>query len=113
YDCFDKAGVLIHKYGPHIFHTNNKRVFDYLSRFTPWLNYQHRVVANIPNGEERLELPVPFNLISLRTVFPPEQAEALEQKLVDTYGAERKVTILELRESADRSIRALADYVYE
>ena len=113
YDCFDKAGVLIHKYGPHIFHTNNKRVFDYLSRFTPWLNYQHHVVANIPEGEGRLELPVPFNLISLRTVFPPEQAAALEQKLLDTYGAERKVTILELRESEDPEIRALADYVYE
>ena len=113
YDCFDTAGVLIHKYGPHIFHTNNKRVFDYLSRFTPWLNYQHQVVANIPDGEERLELPVPFNLVSLRTVFPPEQAEALEQKLLDTYGAERKVTILELRQSADPDIRALADYVYE
>ena len=113
YDCFDGAGVLIHKYGPHIFHTNSKRVFDYLSRFTTWLNYQHQVVANIPQVEGRLELPVPFNLVSLRTVFPPEQAEALEQKLLDTYGAERKVTILELRQSADPDIRALADYVYE
>ena len=113
YDCFDEAGVLIHKYGPHIFHTNSKRVFDYLSRFTPWLNYQHQVVANIPNGGERLELPVPFNLVSLRTVFPQEQAEALEKKLLDTYGAERKVTILELRENADPEIRSLADYVYE
>ena len=113
YDCFDKAGVLIHKYGPHIFHTNNKRVFDYLSRFTAWLNYQHRVVANIPDGEGRLELPVPFNLISLRTVFPPEQAASLKEKLLAAYGPERKVTILELRENSDPEIRALADYVYE
>lgn len=113
YDCFDKAGVLIHKYGPHIFHTNSKRVFDYLSRFTAWLNYQHQVVANIPEGEGRLELPVPFNLVSLRTVFPQEQAEALEKKLLDAYGPERKVTILELRQNADPEIRALADYVYE
>ena len=113
YDCFDKAGVLIHKYGPHIFHTNNKRVFDYLSRFTPWRNYQHQVVANIPAEEGRLELPVPFNLISLRAAFPPEQAAALEEKLLAAYGPERKVTILELREHADPSIRALADYVYE
>ena len=113
YDCFDKAGVLIHKYGPHIFHTNNKRVFDYLSRFTAWLNYQHHVVANIPDGEGRLELPVPFNLISLRTVFPPEQAASLKEKLLAAYGPERKVTILELRENSDPEIRALADYVYE
>lgn len=113
YDCFDKAGVLIHQYGPHIFHTNNKRVFDYLSRFTTWRNYQHKVVANIPDGDSRLEMPVPFNLISLRAAFPREQAEALEEKLLAAYGPERKVTILELRENEDPSIRALADYVYD
>ena len=113
YDCFDKAGVLIHQYGPHIFHTSNKRVFDYLSRFTTWRNYQHKVVANIPDGDSRLEMPVPFNLISLRAAFPREQAEALEEKLLAAYGPERKVTILELRENEDPSIRALADYVYD
>ena len=48
YDCLDSQGVLIHQYGPHIFHTNDKEVYDYLSQFTPWLDYQHRVVANIP-----------------------------------------------------------------
>src|SRR6185312_2862652 len=47
YDCFDDAGILIHKYGPHIFHTNSKEVFDYLSRFTEWRQYQHRVLAQI------------------------------------------------------------------
>lgn len=113
YDHFDKAGVLIHLYGPHIFHTNSKRVFDYLSRFTPWRNYQHQVVANIPAGDCRLELPVPFNLVSLRAVFPPEQAAGLEKKLLEAYGPERKVTILELREHPDPEVRALADFVYD
>ena len=58
YDCPDEHGVLIHKYGPHIFHTNDRRVFDYLSRFTAWRDYQHRVVANIPdeNGEPHQRL---------------------------------------------------------
>ena len=113
YDHFDKAGILIHRYGPHIFHTNNKRVFDYLSRFTAWRNYQHQVVANIPAGDRRLELPVPFNLVSLRAVFSPEQAAGLEKKLLDAYGPERKVTILELREHSDPEVRALADFVYD
>ena len=54
YDRFDERGVLIHQYGPHIFHTNSKRVFDYLSRFTKWRLYEHQVVANIPDGEGRL-----------------------------------------------------------
>ncbi|WP_191399698.1 UDP-galactopyranose mutase [Flavonifractor sp. An306] len=113
YDHFDQDGVLIHQYGPHIFHTNSRRVFDYLSRFTAWRNYQHQVVANIPAADGRQELPVPFNLVSLRAAFPPEQAAALEKKLLETYGAERKVTILELRESSDPDLRALADFVYE
>ena len=47
YDRLDGAGVLIHQYGPHIFHTNSQRAYDYLSRFTAWRDYQHRVVANV------------------------------------------------------------------
>ena len=87
YDCFDQAGVLIHRYGPHIFHTNDKRVFDYLSRFTPWLNYQHQVVANIPAEESRMEMPVPFNLVSMRAAFGPEKADSLAKRLIAAYGA--------------------------
>lgn len=109
YDCLDKAGVLIHQYGPHIFHTNNKRVYDYLSQFTDWRDYQHRVVAEV-HGKQ---MPVPFNLTSLELAYGPEKAARLEKKLVDTYGAEKKVTILELRENDDPEIKALADYVYE
>ena len=113
YDCFDEAGVLIHQYGPHIFHTNSTRVFDYLSRFTRWRAYQHQVVANLPDGDGRLEYPVPFNLVSLRAAFPPEKARALAEKLVSAYGMEKKVTILELRQNPDPELSALADYVYE
>lgn len=108
YDCKDDSGILIHKYGPHIFHTNDKRVYDYLSRFTVWLDYQHRVVANV-HGQL---MPVPFNLDSLDIAFG-ERAPALARKLLDTYGAESKVTILDLRGSADPEIKELADYVYE
>src|ERR671927_1393807 len=43
YDHYDEAGVLVHKYGPHIFHTNSQEVFDYLSQFTDWRRYEHRV----------------------------------------------------------------------
>ncbi|MEG2420303.1 MAG: UDP-galactopyranose mutase [Oscillospiraceae bacterium] len=108
YDCLDDAGVLIHQYGPHIFHTADKKVFDYLSQFTAFRPYEHRVVANV-YGQL---MPVPFNLTSLEIAYEGN-APALEKKLLDTYGAEKKVTILELRESADPEIRALADYVYE
>ncbi|MBR2934442.1 MAG: UDP-galactopyranose mutase [Oscillospiraceae bacterium] len=117
YDRLDKAGILIHQYGPHIFHTNDQRVYEYLSRFTRWLNYQHRVVANIP-GEgaqagQRVQMPVPFNLTSLETAYGPEKGKALGDKLISIYGAEKKVTILELRQNDDPEIRQVADYVYE
>jgi len=114
YDRLDDAGVLIHQYGPHIFHTNNKEVFDWLSRFTQWRDYQHRVVANIPDGKGgRMTYPVPFNLTSLETAFGPGEGKRLGDKLIAAYGAEKKVTILELRRNEDPEISALADYVYE
>lgn len=114
YDRPDEAGVLIHQYGPHIFHTNNKTVFDWLSRFTQWRDYQHRVVADIPDGQGgRLRYPVPFNLTSLETAFGTEEGRRLGEKLIAAYGAEKKVTILELRQNPDPEIASLADYVYE
>ncbi|MBE6972285.1 MAG: UDP-galactopyranose mutase [Ruminococcaceae bacterium] len=108
YDCPDQSGILIHQYGPHIFHTNEQRVFEYLSRFTQWLDYQHRVVANV-YGQL---MPVPFNLHSLEVAFG-DRAPRLEEKLLAAYGPERKVTILELRENTDPELREVADYVYE
>ena len=114
YDRPDEAGVLIHQYGPHIFHTNDKKVFEWLSRFTQWRDYQHRVIANIPDDKGgRMTYPVPFNLTSLETAFGPEEGKRLGDKLIAAYGAEKKVTILELRQNPDPEISSLADYVYE
>ena len=114
YDRPDEAGVLIHQYGPHIFHTNDKKVFDWLSRFTQWRDYQHRVIANIPDDKGgRMTYPVPFNLTSLETAFGLQEGKRLGDKLLAAYGAEKKVTILELRQNSDPEIASLADYVYE
>ena len=109
YDCLDDHGVLIHQYGPHIFHTQSRRVFQYVTRFTDWREYEHRVVANV-HGQL---MPVPFNLTSLSIAFGEEKASRLRRKLLDTYGPERKVTILELRQNTDPELSELADYVYE
>ena len=114
YDRLDEAGVLIHQYGPHIFHTNDEAVFRYLCRFTRWRDYQHRVVADLPAPDGgRMQMPVPFNLTSLELAFGKEKAAALEQKLIAAYGAEKKVTILELRQNQDPELAKVADYVYE
>jgi UDP-galactopyranose mutase len=65
YDHYDEAGILVHKYGPHIFHTNSREVFDYLSRFTEWRPYQHRVRAWV-DGQL---LPIPINLDTVNKLY--------------------------------------------
>ena len=109
YDCLDESGILIHRYGPHIFHTSDQRVYSYLSRFTQWRDYQHRVLANVYGRY----MPVPFNLSSLHMAFPGEKGTRLEEKLLSAYGEGARVTILSLREASDPEIREVADYVYE
>lgn len=65
YDHYDAAGILVHRYGPHIFHTNSEDVFNYLSRFTEWRPYEHRVLAEI--GDKRL--PIPINRTTLNALY--------------------------------------------
>src|SRR5712675_2454485 len=65
YDHYDEAGILVHKYGPHIFHTNSREVFEYLSRFTEWRPYQHRVRASV-DGQI---LPIPINLDTINSLY--------------------------------------------
>jgi len=65
YDEYDENGILVHKYGPHIFHTNSKEVFDYLSQFTEWLPYEHKVLAKL-NGEL---YPIPINRLTINKLY--------------------------------------------
>lgn len=65
YDYYNADGILIHKYGPHIFHTNSKDVFEYLSRFTAWRPYEHRVLASV-DGQQ---VPIPINLTTINTLY--------------------------------------------
>lgn len=72
YDEFDAHGLLVHRYGPHIFHTNSSDVVEYLSRFTEWRPYEHRVLASI---DDRL-VPFPVNLTTLNTLYGLDLDEA-------------------------------------
>lgn len=109
YDGKDEYGILVHWYGPHIFHTGNEEVYEWLSRFTDWYAFGHEVVARV--GDKLL--PVPFNLNTLKMVYGEEKAAVLEKKLVDTFGFGARVPILKLLEQQDEDLRAIADYVYE
>ncbi|MFR6100074.1 MAG: UDP-galactopyranose mutase [Longibaculum sp.] len=109
YDEYDEYGILVHKYGPHIFHTNDQDVFELLSRFTSWYDYQHEVVGNVYGKI----IPIPFNLNTLMIVFGEEKGQALKQELIDTYGENARVPILELQKSSSQGIQEVAQYVYE
>ena len=109
YDYTDEAGVLIHKYGPHIYHTFNDDVHQFLTRFGEFTDYQHKVLANVHGTL----MPVPFNHKSLLLAFGEEKGEHLYRKLVATFGENKKVPILELREANDPELAEVADYVYE
>ncbi|HLO47817.1 MAG TPA: UDP-galactopyranose mutase [Kamptonema sp.] len=65
YDHYDDHGILVHKYGPHIFHTNSREVFEYLSHFTEWRPYEHRVLASV-DGQN---LPIPINLDTVNRLY--------------------------------------------
>jgi len=109
YDCYDKEGILIHKYGSHTFHTNSKLVWNYLSKFTEWRPYFHEVLV-VVDGKK---VPVPFNLNSIYALFPKEYAETLEKLLIQHFGFGTKVPILKLRESSSGDLSFLADYIYK
>ena len=109
YDYKDENNILIHKYGPHLFHTNNQEVWKYLSQFTEWQIYHHNVLALI-DGEK---VPIPFNLNTLHDVFPASLANKLELKLLENYPYYAKIPILELKKATDTDLNFLADYVYE
>lgn len=109
YDRLDSYGILIHQYGPHIFHTNSKMVYDYLSKYTKWYPYRHEVVGNI-NGTL---IPIPFNLNSIDLVYGEKKGKELKQKLIEFYGENKSVPILELRSNQDADIQNIAEYVYQ
>lgn len=108
FDYLDEHGVLCHRYGPHIFHTNSKKVWDYLGQFTAWRPYEHRVLAEV-DGKR---VPVPFNLTSLHMLFPKAEADRLEEILLKAYGEGTKVPILRMRQSEVREVRDLAEWIY-
>lgn len=111
-NCFDEldgAGVLIHRYGPHLFHTDKPAVAEYLSQFTAWHVYQHRVLSRI----EGQLVPLPFNLTSIERCFPAEKAQAMIAALIDRFGDGARVPILTLRQEADPLLGELAEFIYQ
>jgi UDP-galactopyranose mutase len=106
YDRFDEHGVLIHQYGPHIFHTNSDEVVQYLSRFTKWHTYEHRVLADI-NG---LLVPMPINRTTLNLLY---DADLQSDEQAAAFLATRAEPVDVIRTSADVVISAVGRELYE
>ncbi|MBS6174408.1 MAG: UDP-galactopyranose mutase [Clostridiales bacterium] len=109
YEEENEAGIRIHVYGPHIFHTNDEKVFHYIRQFGQWDTYEHRVKGKI----KEKEVPIPFNFTSLEALFPMEQAKKLEAKLHRTFSGKTRVTVLELMEHTDQEIAELGQFVFD
>lgn len=109
YDCYDDNGLLIHKYGPHIFNTDDETVWHYVNQFSEFEIYHHRVLGVV----EGKKVPIPFNLESLYELFPHSYCQVLEKKLMEKYGMNVKVPIMDLLVQDDDDLKCLAEYIYE
>jgi UDP-galactopyranose mutase len=105
YDYYDDAGVLVHKYGPHVFHTNSERVFRYLSRFTTWRPYVHRVLAHV---DGRL-LPFPINLDTVNALY----GTALNESELEAYFASVAEPVSAIRNSEQAIVSRVGRDLYE
>ncbi len=105
YDHYNDDGILVHKYGPHIFHTNSADVFNYLSKFTAWRNYQHKVLAQV-DGQL---LPIPINLNTINKYFGLN-LNGLE---VEDFLATRAEKVYPVKTSEDVVVSKVGRELYE
>ena len=105
FDWYDEAGILVHRYGPHIFHTNAEAIVAYLSQFTAWRPYEHRVLAKV-DGQL---VPIPINLDTINRLYGLDlTCEQMEQFL-----AERRENVREIRTAEDVVVGTVGRELYE
>jgi len=105
YDYYDEHGVLVHKYGPHIFHTNSDTVFHYLSQFTGWHPYEHRVLSLV---DGRL-VPVPINLDTINAIYGLNLDETEAEKFLRSVAE----PVAEIRTSEDVIVSRVGRLLFE
>jgi len=105
YDAYNEDGLLIHKYGPHIFHTNSNEVVEHLSRFTAWRPYEHRVLASV---DQQL-LPIPINLDTINRLYGLDLNAATMKRFL----ADRAITATSIRTSEDIVVSRVGRELYE
>jgi UDP-galactopyranose mutase len=105
FDWYDEAGILVHRYGPHIFHTNSEAIVDYLSHFTGWRPYEHRVLAQV---DGKL-LPIPINLDTINKLYGLD----LNSEQMEMFLASRREQVCEVRSAEDVVLGSVGRELYE
>ncbi|CAO4177924.1 UDP-galactopyranose mutase [Methylorubrum extorquens] len=105
YDRYDKDGLLVHEYGPHIFHTNARSIFEYLSRFTEWRPYEHRVLGEV---DGKL-VPIPINLDTVNTLYGLN----LTSDELESWFVKRAEVVNEINTSEDVVVSKVGRELYE
>jgi UDP-galactopyranose mutase len=105
YDFYNDEGILIHKYGPHIFHTNSTEVFDYLSNFTEWRSYEHRVLASV----DGMLVPMPINLDTINKLYGLNLTAFEVEKFFESLAEKRE----QIRTSEDVVVSKVGRELYE
>jgi UDP-galactopyranose mutase len=108
YDSTTDSGVRVQRYGAHIFHTGSRTVVDFLSRFTDWYLYEHRVVADLSGGL----VPVPFNFTSLE-LLRADRADYLKRVLIEEFPGAARIPVATLTRSANREVAELGEFIVE
>jgi UDP-galactopyranose mutase len=107
YDYYDEHGILVHKYGPHIFHTNHMPVVEYLSQFTEWRPYEHRVVSRV---RDDLLVPMPINRTTINELYG---LDLQTEEEVEAFYAERREPVELMKTSEDAVVAKVGRELYE
>jgi len=109
YDEVDTNGILVQRYGPHIFHTDSKDVFEFITRYGDWIDYRHRCAVDMGG----IVTPSPANFKTIDLFYGSHEAETLKTRLKVRYGGKKAVTIPELLDSDDLIVKKYAEKLFE
>ena len=105
YDCKNKNGILVHKYGPHLFHTNSTKVWSFLSQYTEWHNYEHKVKAIV----DKKEIPIPINRNTINTLYNKNFTS--DEEVQNFYNQKKEKRLI--RNSEDVIVAKVGHELYE
>ena len=109
YDYRDEHGIIVHKYGPHCFHTNSKELYDYMCRYNQWRPFRIICQAEI----DGIATPSPFNFQTIDDFYTKEKAKKLKESLKENYPGREFITVVEALKSSVDIIREYAEFLFE